>query len=76
MFMTATTFHYFAYGSNMLTARLKARCSGAELVGRAFADGWGIEFSKPGEDGSGKATLGSTKISGVNRHESFESRAG
>lgn len=55
------TFYYFAYGSNMLTERLKApkRCPGATVLGRAFADGWVIEFSKRSNlDGSGKATLG------------------
>ena len=57
MSRTAATFRYFAYGSNMLTERLKARCRGAELTGRAFADGWVLEFSKPSTDGSGKATL-------------------
>lgn len=55
--MTATTFRYFAYGSNMLTERLKARCCGAGPMGRAFADGWALEFNKPSRDGSGKATL-------------------
>ena len=55
--MTATTFRYFAYGSNMLTERLKDRCRSAEPTGRAFADGWALEFSKPSKDGSGKATL-------------------
>ena len=57
MRMKAMTFRYFAYGSNMLTERLKARCPGAMAVGRAFADGAVIEFSKRSEDKSGKATL-------------------
>ena len=54
------TFNYFAYGSNMLTQRLKTpkRCPGAAVMGRAFADGWVIEFNKRSIDGSGKATLG------------------
>ena len=51
------TFYYFAFGSNMLTTRLKARCAGAIPVGRAVADGTVIEFSKPSIDRSGKATL-------------------
>ncbi len=57
--MKAMTFYYFAYGSNMLTERLKDsdRCPGATTVGRAFADDWGIEFSKLSQDESGKATL-------------------
>lgn len=51
------TFCYFAYGSNMLTERLKARCPGATALGRAAATDTVIEFSKPSKDGSGKATL-------------------
>ena len=54
------TFYHFAYGSNMLTERLKAnnRCPGARVCGCAFAEGAIIEFSKRSLDGSGKATLG------------------
>ena len=48
---------YFAYGSNMLTKRLKKRCPGAVPTKRAYADDWAIEFSKPSKDCSGKATL-------------------
>ncbi len=53
------TICYFAYGSNMLTARLKARCDRARPTGCAVADGWGMEFSKPSKDCSGKANLSS-----------------
>ena len=50
---------YFAYGSNMLTERLRSpkRCPGATVFDCAFAGGWVIEFSKRSIDGSGKATL-------------------
>ena len=51
------TFYYFAYGSNMLTVRLKPRCPGAVPLGRAHADSTVVEFSKASVDGSGKATL-------------------
>lgn len=51
------SFLYFAYGSNMLTTRLQARCPSARPVGRAFARGWRVEFVKPGLDGSAKAGL-------------------
>lgn len=51
------SFLYFAYGSNMLTTRLQARCPSARPVGRAFARGWRVEFVKPGRDGSAKAGL-------------------
>ena len=50
-------FYYFAYGSNMLTTRLKRRCRGACPVGRADAGDHAIEFSKLSKDKSGKATL-------------------
>lgn len=62
------TFHYFAYGSNMLPSRLLDRCPSAKLIGVALAPNFGLEFSKTSKDGSGKATLapldGST-VSGV-----------
>lgn len=51
------TFHYFAYGSNLLTTRLVARCSSARVVAAAVTDGWSVNFTKPGADGSGKAGL-------------------
>ncbi|MEO9781607.1 MAG: gamma-glutamylcyclotransferase family protein [Sedimentitalea sp.] len=51
------SFAYFAYGSNMLPARLQARCSTARVIGTAHAYSFGLEFSKPSKDGSGKATL-------------------
>ena len=51
------SFLYFAYGSNMLPARLLARCPSAKVVGRAGAKDHDLDFSKPGDDGSGKATL-------------------
>jgi cation transport regulator ChaC len=51
------TFWYFAYGSNMLVERLKARCKSARAVGTATAAGHALEFSKRSTDFSGKATL-------------------
>ncbi|WP_375567505.1 gamma-glutamylcyclotransferase family protein [Oceaniradius stylonematis] len=51
-------FLYFAYGSNMLPARLQARCASARVIGAASAPGFDLEFSKLSKkDGSGKATL-------------------
>lgn len=50
-------FYYFAYGSNMLTARIKARCPSAVPVGRAEVADFVLEFSKRSTDLSGKATL-------------------
>ncbi len=52
-----TNILYFAYGSNMLTQRLTARCLSAQPVGVAYAPDHGLEFWKRGKDGSGKATL-------------------
>jgi len=52
----ASRFHYFAYGSNMLTQRLAARCPGIVPVGAAALQGYTLNFSKVGRDLSGKAT--------------------
>ena len=51
------TFLYFAYGSNMLPARLLGRCPSAKVVGTGVARAWSLAFSKASKDGSGKATL-------------------
>ncbi|MBT8170439.1 gamma-glutamylcyclotransferase family protein [Falsiruegeria litorea] len=51
------TFTYFAYGSNMLSTRLRARCSSAQLLQTGVAKGYRLEFCKKSTDGSGKATL-------------------
>ena len=48
---------YFAYGSNMLTARMARRCPSARVFARAALPGYGIAFSKIGRDGTGKVTL-------------------
>ena len=51
------TFFYFAYGSNMLPARLVGRCPSAKFVGLGVARARRLEFSKASNDGSGKSTL-------------------
>ena len=51
------TFLYFAYGSNMLTPHLAARCPSAKAVSQASASNFQIGFWKKSVDGSGKATL-------------------
>jgi hypothetical protein len=48
---------YFAYGSNMLTERLQARCKSATVRCVASADEYRFAFSKKSRDGSGKATI-------------------
>lgn len=55
--MPTGAFIYFAYGSNMLTARLRKRCQSAQSLGTAIAHGVYLRFWKPSKDGSGKATL-------------------
>ena len=48
---------YFAYGSNMSTARLQARIPRAEPAGRASLRGYQLCCNKRGKDGTGKANL-------------------
>jgi gamma-glutamylcyclotransferase len=52
-----TVIQYFAYGSNMLTERLLARCSSAKTREVARVDSYALTFCKKSHDGSGKATL-------------------
>lgn len=55
------TFLYFAYGSNMLPARLLDRCPSARPIGVGIARDLALEFSKASNDLSGKATLVTAK---------------
>lgn len=48
---------YFAYGSNMSSARLRSRVSSARSLGAVHVTDWRLAFDKPGRDGSGKANL-------------------
>lgn len=49
---------YFAYGSNLLTARLRARCASARVVGTARLEGFHVAMAKQSWlDPSGKATI-------------------
>jgi len=52
---------HFAYGSNMLEARLRERCSSASPIGVAVAPDWKFSFSKRSDDGSAKATISRAK---------------
>jgi hypothetical protein len=45
---------YLAYGSNMLTARLRARAPSARVVGRAILPARALRFHKRARDGSAK----------------------
>ena len=51
------TFVYFAYGSNMLTARLSARAPSAVKIGTAVLAGHKLTFDKVSGDGSGKCDI-------------------
>jgi cation transport regulator ChaC len=57
------TFHYFAYGSNMLTARLRApeRCPSAEAQGIGTLSGRVLRFHKVSLDESGKCDIAAGK---------------
>jgi len=48
---------YFAYGSNMNTARMQLRIPGASVIGPACVMGRQLIFNKLGRDGSGKANI-------------------
>lgn len=48
---------YFAYGSNMLTERLRARCRSTQVIGAAWAEGYQLQFNKKSADGSSKGNL-------------------
>lgn len=48
---------YFAYGSNMSSARLLARVPGCEVRGAARLTDWRLDFDKPSRDGSAKANV-------------------
>ena len=58
---------YLAYGSNLLTERLTARCPSARVIGVARLPGHSLDFSKYGRDGTGKATItaGKGDVTGV-----------
>ena len=50
-------FRYFAYGSNMLSSRLRKRCPSATKISNASIEGFQLVFTKPSKDGSGKGGL-------------------
>ncbi|MBM5810909.1 MAG: gamma-glutamylcyclotransferase [Gammaproteobacteria bacterium] len=47
----------FAYGSNMLSARLQERCPGATPLGVAALRGYDLAWHKRSRDGSGKCDV-------------------
>lgn len=48
---------YFAYGSNMLTERLAARCGNISCLGRATLAGYRLSFDMASPDGSAKGAF-------------------
>src|SRR5690606_16947162 len=48
---------YFAYGSNMLSSRLRARCPSAEPIGVAELSNHELRWHKRSHDGSGKCDV-------------------
>ena len=50
-------FNYFAYGSNMLSARLNERTPSAHKISHACLSGYRLTFSKASKDGSGKCHI-------------------
>jgi cation transport regulator ChaC len=55
---------YFAYGSNMLRARLQERVPGAQPRGIAILKGYALRWHKVGKDQSGKADIVETQEPG------------
>lgn len=55
--MNEEHFFTFAYGSNMLCARLRDRCSSAESLGVAELNGFMLRWHKRSKDGSGKCDI-------------------
>jgi gamma-glutamylcyclotransferase (GGCT)/AIG2-like uncharacterized protein YtfP len=59
---------YFAYGSNMLTARLQRRCPSARAFSIACVEAVELHFRKRSVDGSGKAMLAGSEVRGACAH--------
>lgn len=53
----SATFLYFAYGSNLLTARLRERTPSARPLGVARLPLYALRWHKRGADGSGKCDI-------------------
>jgi cation transport regulator ChaC len=55
--MSSDHFITFAYGSNMLTARIQERCPSAQPLGIAELPGFDLRWHKKSKDGSGKCDI-------------------
>lgn len=60
MTVAPATFLNFAYGSNMSTARLRARVPSARVIGRGVLHGHRLVWHKVSKDGSGKCDVVAT----------------
>jgi len=56
---------YFAYGSNLLSSRMRERVPSARAHGIAHLAGWQLTTDKAGRDGTGKANLRPAAQAGV-----------
>jgi gamma-glutamylcyclotransferase len=63
-----TTFLYFAYGSNMLVRRLRARTPSASPLGIGYVVSRRLAFHKLSKDGSGKCDIEETGIATDQAH--------
>ena len=61
----STHFLYFAYGSNLLSARLKARTPSARARGMALLEGHALRWHMSSLDGSGKCDVVANEASHV-----------
>lgn len=57
-------FHYFAYGSNLLSARLRERTPSARVVGPALLKAHELRWHKASPDGSGKCDVIASRLPG------------
>lgn len=57
---TSEVIAVFAYGSNMLTARMSARVPSVRLLGPAFLERFVLRWNKRSKDGSGKCSIEET----------------
>lgn len=62
------SFLYFAYGSNLLSARLKARTPSARVAGRAILPRFELRWHKIGADDTGKCDVVFTDRPGDSVH--------
>ncbi|MFN8587271.1 MAG: gamma-glutamylcyclotransferase family protein [Candidatus Eisenbacteria bacterium] len=64
----ADSFLCFAYGSNMLTARLRGRTPSARVIATGYVVGRRLTFDKVSSDGSGKCDMESSQEPGSQVH--------